>query len=120
MVNLIAGYYILVGVLMFGMWAYLLWSRQVPELADRPREIALHLVAEFSTAALLVASGAALLAAEGWPVVLSGVAVGMLLYTVVVSAGYYAQRNQGPMVAMFAALAGLTLAAVIMLLVISV
>ncbi len=120
MVNLIAGYSILVGVLMLGMWAYLLSSRQVPELTGRPWEITLHLVAEFSTAALLIASGVALLVARGWPVVLSGVAMGMLLYTVVVSAGYYAQRHQGPVVAMFAALAVLTLASVIMLLVIAV
>ncbi len=47
-----------VGACIMLMWAAFLALGQVPELATRPAEIALHLAAEFTPGILLVASGA--------------------------------------------------------------
>jgi hypothetical protein len=45
-----------------------------------------------------MASGAGFLRGKGWARILSPFALGMLLYTIVVSPGYYAQLGNSPMV----------------------
>ena len=78
---------------------------------DRSRgEIALHLTAELATA-LLLAIGGVLLARGGtrW---LALVGLGMLLYTVIQSPGYFLGRHEMGPVVMFAVLGGLTIAAI--------
>ena len=83
---------------------------------DRARpEIILHLAAELVTAALLVAGGAVLLAGGITGVALAG--LGMLLYTVIASPGYFIARHQWAPAAMFAVLAILSAAAIAWLLV---
>ncbi|MFQ6012115.1 MAG: hypothetical protein ACE5LS_00505 [Thermoplasmata archaeon] len=88
----------------------------MPELQEAPREIAFHLAAEFATAILLVVVGAALLLGTQRARILSPLALGMLLYTVVNSAGFYAQRDNLGMVTMFMALVVLTVMAIALLL----
>jgi hypothetical protein len=92
---------IFVGILMIGQWIFSLASRKVPETATETRAIGFHLAAEFLTAAVLMVAGIALLAQSllGYPLAL--LALGMLVYTSINSAGYFAQRGQWLMVLMF-------------------
>lgn len=103
--KLAAGYAILVGFLMITMWTALLLGGQVPELQTEPWSIALHLVAEFATALALITSGYGLLRARAWAQRSILLALGMLLYTLIQSPGYYAQLGQFSFVAMFVILA---------------
>ncbi len=99
-----------VGLLMVGQWAFFLLNGQVPELETEPRAIRFHLAAEFVTTGALVAAGLGLLLGTGWGRSLYLVATGMLLYTLVNSPGYFAQRGQWALVGMFAVLLVLALA----------
>ena len=92
---------ILVGVLMIGQWIFSLASRKVPEIVTETRAISFHLAAEFITATVLIIAGIALLTQSllGYPLAL--LALGMLVYTSINSAGYFAQRGQWLMVMMF-------------------
>jgi hypothetical protein len=79
-------------------------------LQNEPLRIALHLAAEFVTALGLVAGGVALLRHVTWARTLYLVALGMLLYSVIASPGYFAQQGEWALVAMFALLLALALA----------
>jgi hypothetical protein len=102
-------YAVAVGALMLAQWAFLLVRGQVPELETEPLRIRFHLAGEFVTAIALIAGGLGLLLGTGWGRTVYLVAVGMLLYTVIVSPGYYAEREQWPFVGMFAAVLVLAL-----------
>jgi peptidoglycan biosynthesis protein MviN/MurJ (putative lipid II flippase) len=91
-----------VGVLMGAQWLFFLATGSVEELETAPRAIAFHLAAETVTAVLLVVAGAGLLRGVGER--LGQIATGALLYTVINSAGYFADRGEWPMVAMFGVL----------------
>jgi hypothetical protein len=81
---------------------------------DRSRaEIGLHLTGELATAALLLLGGGWLLLADRTDLAL--VSLGMLLYTVLVSPGYFLNRRELPPVVMFGVLALTTLAAIVVL-----
>lgn len=80
-----------VGIGMLGMWAVSYYKNQIPELESEPIRIKFHLVAEFVTALMLVASGLGLLTNQTWAMHLYLVAIGMLFYTIIVSPGYFAQ-----------------------------
>ena len=95
-------YALVVGLGMIGQWAFFLVTRQVPELKTEPVRIAFHLAAEFLTAVVLIVSGVGLLVSASWSHPLYLVSIGMLLYTSVVSPGYFAQERKWPLVAMFA------------------
>jgi hypothetical protein len=111
--NFPALYAIVVGLLICGQWAFFLITRQVPELKTERVRVLLHIADEFLTAALLIASGVGLLLQQAWAASLYPVAAGMLLYTVIVSAGYFAQKRVWPIVGMFAALLILTVISLI-------
>lgn len=99
-----AAYAATVGTFMLGFWAVLYVTGEIPELSTAPYEIGYHLAAELLTALALLAAGAGVLAGRALPARLYPVALGMLLYTVINSAGYYAQLGELPMVGMFTAL----------------
>jgi hypothetical protein len=107
----VVGWYaIAVGVLMAGWWAVALRGGALHR-PDRSRaELGLHLVAEFLSAALLVIGGGLLLVTGGVGVALVG--LGMLLYTVLQSPGYFLGRGEREPVVMFAVLIVTTLAAI--------
>jgi FtsH-binding integral membrane protein len=110
----IAGWYgIGLGVLMLGMWSFFLASGQVPELETERYRIYFHLAAEFITALCLVVGGFALLKNLPRSQTIYFVAAGMVLYSLVVSPGYYAQQGQWGFVVMFAVFAALTLISII-------
>jgi hypothetical protein len=110
----VGGYALFVGILMAGWWAVEL-RRGVLERGDRTRaELGLHLAAELLTAAALVVGGALLLGGGSATVALVG--LGMLLYTVVQSPGYFLARGEREPVVMFGGLAALTFVALVVLL----
>ncbi len=95
---------LVVGILMFGQWALSLATGRVPELQTAPLAMGFHLAAEILTALALLLSGLALLKKRRWGRTLFFVAGGMVLYSVINSPGYFAQRGQWPVVGMFAVL----------------
>ena len=100
---------LVVGVGMVGQWLFFLTTGQVPELETEPLRIRFHLAAEFATAVALMISGTALLTGQAWSQWFYPLSMGMLLYTVIISPGYFAEKGQWAFVAMFAALLVLTL-----------
>ena len=92
---------IVCGIAMFAQWAMFLLTGQVPELQTAPFEIAFHLTAEGITALGLIFSGVLLLRKKSSGKVLYAVFSGMLLYSVVVSSGYFAELGQWGFVVMF-------------------
>lgn len=97
-------YGICVGFLMLAQWAFFLAAGQVPEVQTEPVRLAFHLVAEFITAVGLVISGVGLLRGARPAKAAYTVCAGMLMYSVIVSPGYFAQQGQWVFVAMFGAL----------------
>ena len=110
-----AWYAIAVGLGMVLQWLFFLVSGQVPEVQTEPLRIAFHLVGEAATAVTLIVGGIALCMhrPRGRDITLIG--NGMLIYTVTVSPGYFAQSGDWPMVALFAALLVLALVSVLQL-----
>jgi hypothetical protein len=94
-------YSIIIGVAMFCMWISFLITNQVPEINTALLKITYHLLAEFLTAILLLISGFGLFTKKSWGFHLYLISIGMLLYTVIVSAGYYANLGDMIMVGMF-------------------
>lgn len=89
---------------MLGLWAALIGTGGVPELETAPGEIGFHLAAELLTALALVLAGAGVWAGRAWAGRAYPVALGMLLYTTINSAGYYAGLGKLAVVGMFVAL----------------
>ncbi len=96
-----AGYGIVVGIGMIVQWSVSIVSGGVPEFHTEPWRIAFHLAGEFSTALMLIIGGIATLRSCGWGRTLLLVALGMVIYSEIVSPGYFAQLGQWPMVGMF-------------------
>ncbi|OPY27830.1 MAG: hypothetical protein A4E28_01813 [Methanocella sp. PtaU1.Bin125] len=87
---------------MLGMWTMFMATGQVPELQTKFYEIALHVVAEVATAIALVTGGYGLFTGRKWGMQAYMLSMGMLLYTLIVSPGYYIQRDNIVMTGMFA------------------
>jgi hypothetical protein len=112
----VAVYCVAMGLLMLGWWGLALragaWER-----GDRTHaELGLHLTAEFLTAVALIAAGLDELMTAGASDAFLGAALGMLLYTAIVSPGYFVARREWPPVWMFGAIIVLTLVALATLL----
>jgi hypothetical protein len=95
-------YAIIVGLGMIGQWIASYLSRQIPELETEPIRIGFHIAGEMATAVALIVGGLGLLTGQTWGQAVYLIATGMLLYTVIVSPGYFAQKNQWPMAGVFA------------------
>ena len=110
MIRRIASIYpIIIGIAMIFMWLVFIATNQVPEINTAPIKISYHLIAEFLTAILLLIGGFGLLTKRVWGFHLYLISMGMLLYTVIVSAGYYANLGDLMMVGMFTILQLLTI-----------
>jgi hypothetical protein len=105
---------LIVGLGMIGQWAFFLATGQVPELVTEPLRIRFHLAAEFATAIALMVGGIALLTGQTWAQWFYLLAVGMLLYTVIVSPGYFAEKGQWVFVGLFAVILLLALVSVVL------
>ena len=97
-----AWYGILVGCLMIAQWIFSIVSGGVPEFRTAPWAIAFHLAAELSTAGMLILGGIAALKSIPWGRQVLLVGLGMVIYSEIVSPGYYAQLGQWAFVGMFA------------------
>jgi hypothetical protein len=107
---LIAGVFSMaIGALMIAQWTFSLVRQQVPELNTEPVRLLFHLVAELATAVVLMAGGLGLLTGRAWGPPVHLLSMGMLLYTLMASCGYFAQRRVWSMAAMFALLFAFTL-----------
>ena len=100
-------YALCVGVLMLVQWAFFLLTGNVPELETAPWSIAFHLAAEFLTAIMLIISGVMLLKQHPLGKQIFLLAVGMVIYAMVNSAGYFAQSGDWVFVVMFGVLLAL-------------
>lgn len=110
MIRKIASIYsIIIGIAMFCMWLFFIATNQVPEIKSAPIQFTYHLTAEFLTAILLLIGGYGLLTKRVWGFHLYLISLGMLLYTVIASAGYYADLGDMIMVGMFSVFQLLTL-----------
>lgn len=98
-----------IGLLMFAQWAFFLAAGKVPEVVTAPVALAFHLAAEAATATALIVGGIGALRRASWAEQLLLVANGLLIYTVIVSPGYFAQLGQWPLVAVFTVLLVLSL-----------
>jgi hypothetical protein len=92
---------ILVGIGMLIQWTLSYVKGQIPELQTEPIRIKFHIAAEMITAASLLVAGIGLLLTSPWATSLYLIALGMLLYTSVVSPGYFAQQGQWGWLVMF-------------------
>jgi hypothetical protein len=102
-------YSIIIGIAMIGMWLSLIATNQVLEINIEPIRISYHLIGEFLTAIILLIGGFGLFTNRGWGFHVFLISMGMLLYTVIVSAGYYGQQGDMIMVGMFTILQVLTI-----------
>jgi hypothetical protein len=105
---------LVVGAGMIGQWLFFLATGQVPELKTEPLRIRFHLAAELATAIALLAGGIALLTGQAWGQGFYLLAMGMLLYTVIVSPGYFAEKDQWAFVGMFAVVLVLALVSILL------
>ena len=109
-------YSLVVGILMIGQWLFFITAGSVSEFHSEPVRIGFHLAAEGATACVLIAAGVFLVGRRPGASRIGLFAHGMLLYTLIVSPGYFAQRNQWPFVIMFGVLLALTAVSVALLL----
>lgn len=107
---------IVVSMGMIAMWSASYFTRQIPELETEPIRIKFHLAAEFATAITLLIAGVGLITNQGWAESIYLVSMGMLLYTVIVSPGYFAQKGQWTYIGMFAVILILAVVSIIMIL----
>jgi hypothetical protein len=96
-------------------WGFFLSTRNVPEIKTEPARIAFHLVGEFLASVGLIVGGIALLRSATWAETVYLVAAGMVIYSEIVSPGYFAQKKQWALVGMFVALLALAVVSVVLL-----
>ena len=104
---------ITIGLGMLAQWTRSFVAREIPELNSEPIRLGFHLAGEAITALLLLVAGIGLLTAAAWAPALFLISAGMLLYTAIVSPGYFAQRGQWGWMIFFGALILLALVAVL-------
>ncbi len=112
--KLASGYAIVVGALMLLVWVFLLFSGQVPDMETQFLALVFHWAAELVTALALIASGLALWKSKRWAAWGYPLAMGMLIYALINSPGFYVQRQEWGMVAMFALVLPLAIIALVL------
>ena len=99
---IISGIYaIIIGLGIIGLWLMLILTKQVPEFKSEPVAIKFHITAEITMGTLSILSGIFLLIGVSWANYFFSLAMGLVIYAVINSAGYYAQKNQWSFVIMF-------------------
>jgi len=101
-VLIISGIYaIIIGIGIIYLWIMLYRTKQIPELKTEPVAIKFHLIAEITMGALCLISGILLLIGVIWASYFFIMAMGLVVYAVINSAGYYGQQKQWSFVIMF-------------------
>lgn len=99
--KIVGVYSLIIGFSIIALWTVLLMSGQVPELVTEPLSIYFHIAAEILMAGLLIICGIGFMNKKKWSLKLFQVSSGLVIYSVINSAGYYAQSGNLLMVAMF-------------------
>jgi len=98
---------VFVGISMIGMWFVFYFTGNIPELETKPVEIGAHILAEMATAVLLIIGGIWLSSGKKRGREIFLLAMGMLLYTLIMSPAYFLQSGEYGFVVMFAVLTAL-------------
>lgn len=104
---LVAWIQVVLGVSIAGLWAALLVTGQVPEVEAGQTDIWFHIAAELATAAMLLLGGVSILRRYGRARPMAALALGMVAYSAIASAGYYAESGDWAFVVMFGVALGL-------------
>lgn len=94
-------YSLFIGISMIGMWIISYVTDGIPELKIKPVELSMHLAAEMLTAALLIVGGIGLLLNKKWSLSIYLISIGMLIYTLIMSPGYFLQKGDFALAGMF-------------------
>ncbi|HOO55882.1 MAG TPA: hypothetical protein PLN69_03600 [bacterium] len=94
-------YSILVGISMFATWIMFFAMGDVPGLDSEPVRTWFHIVAENMVGIALLAGGAGMWKEKRWGFMLYLVGMGMLLYAIVNSPGFYIERGDTYMIYVF-------------------
>ena len=95
-------YSILIGVSIIGMWTILYITGSIPEFDTEPIRIGMHLFAEIATGIISILGAYGLQSNKRWGYNVDLISMGMLIYTLLVSPGYYAEKGNYLFVGMFA------------------
>ncbi|MFW9827720.1 MAG: hypothetical protein ACFFEY_09015 [Candidatus Thorarchaeota archaeon] len=99
---IISGIYaIVIGLGIIGLWLIMYLTNQIPELKTEPVAIKFHITAEMIMGILSLLSGIFLLVGLFWAPYFFILAMGLVIYAVINSAGYYGQKKQWLFVIMF-------------------
>lgn len=96
-----SGYSFLIGISMIGMWIFFYASGSIPELATEPIRISMHILAEVITAVMLIIGGVGFFFNKKWGKDIYLISMGMLIYTLIQSPGYFMETKDYGMVVMF-------------------
>lgn len=100
--SLISGIYaIILGLGIISLWIMLLRTKQIPELEDEPIAIGFHITAETLMGVVSIVSGILMFINLSWKIYPFILAMGMIIYSVINSAGYYGQKKEWSFVIMF-------------------
>ena len=102
--KILAFFAILMGISIIGIWILFYLTGSIPEIYSEPARIGMHLLAEALTGFGLILGGFGLFKSEKWGYRIYLISMGMLLYTLICSPGYYAQKGNYIFVGMFGAL----------------
>jgi len=101
-ISIISGIYaIIIGLGIIGLWLMLYLTNQIPELKTEPVAIKFHITAEMIMGILSLLSGIFLLVGLSWAPYFFILAMGLVIYAVINSAGYYGQKKQWSFVIIF-------------------
>ncbi len=102
MIKKVSAFYCLfMGISMIGIWIMFYFAGSIPEIETKPVELGFHITSEIITAIVLITGGIGLIKKKNWSFEIYLVAIGMLLYTLIMSPGYFAQKGDLAFVSMF-------------------
>ena len=90
-------YSVFIGISVIAMWIMILITETPPE---GKTELSFHLVSDFLMAFICLVSGILMLRKTNYAVMLNIMGLGMVIYSVINAAGYYAERNDTKMTIM--------------------
>jgi peptidoglycan/LPS O-acetylase OafA/YrhL len=112
----VVAFSLVVGAAMPVFWVTAIAAGKVPEIEEGSREIWFHIAAETATGLTLIGGAIATLVAPSakGSAVATLLGMGLLGYSLTVSPGYYADRREWPMVAMFGCIWAAAIPAVVL------
>ena len=104
---------IFIGIAMIGMWIMFYATGNIPELATEPMRISMHILAEVITAIMLIIAGVGIFAGIKWAREVYFLSMGMLIYTLIQSPGYFMETEDYGFVIMFGIMLALAILMII-------